>query len=396
MRIVSIMFAVAVLAVCGLRAHAQSAGPHVLYQVDRNLPPDVTDHIGQVLASVAEVVAVDAGAQPGDVAVASEMVDGPGGMPAVRLTYYDAVSAAAINKDTFPVGDGGAFDTKYDPTIVKHVRAALASVASNAGAAPSPVATGATPKGEAAPDEGTPDTSALVEEPGERPVAVLLGLGGGAGMHETTLPVAGGTQKVPMSAFPAYDIVLHVDGVSDGKLTPGFHAEYRSSVGYTLSETPVNGVKESTAARTHELRVEGVLNVNFGHSRRDVSLPISFGYQWTNLRTDAELADIHRFTLSGPHLALALRVPISDGAVVLTFGPDAGMILQVSDGLQRAGISPTGLSLGGEAQLLVRLGERFALRLLYREAHASVSSSKSSESLSDVQRFITAGVALTY
>lgn len=395
MRILSTMLAVAVLAVCGTRVHAQSAGPHVLYQVDRNLPPDVTNHIGQVLASVAEVVGVDAGARPGDVAVASEMVEGPGGMPAVRLTYYDAVSANAINNDTFPVGDGGVLDTRYDATIAQHVRSALASVAANAGVAPPGAGEGES--GGGPPPEGTPDASGLVEDTEERPVAVMLAVGAGPGMHETTLPVSGATEKVPMSAFPAYDIALHVDGVSpSGKLTPGVHAEYRSSVGYTLSETPVNGVKESTAARTHELRFEGVLNINFGHSRRDVSLPIKLGYQWTNLRTDAELADMHRFTLSGPHFALALRVPISDGAVVLTFGPDAGMILQVSDGLQRAGISPTGIAFGGEAEILVRLGERFALRLVYREAHSSVSSSKSSQSLSDVQRFITAGVALTY
>lgn len=394
MRILSTMLAVAVLAVCGTGAHAQSAGPHVLYQVDQNLPPDVTNHIGQVLASVAEVVGVDAGARPGDVAVASEMVEGPGGMPAVRLTYYDAVSASAINSDTFPVGDGGVLDTRYDAAIAGHVSSALASIAANAGIAP-PGAGAASGAG-MAPEGGTPDASGLVEDSTERPIAVMLAVGAGPGMHETTLPVAGATERVPMSAFPAYDIALQVDGVSDGKLTPGVHAEYRSSVGYTLSETPVNGVKESTAARTHELRFEGVLNINFGHSRRDVSLPISFGYLWTNLRTDAELADMHRFTLSGPHFALALRVPISDGAVVLTFGPDAGMILQVSDGLQRAGISATGVTFGGEAQLLVRLSEGLALRFDYREAHASVSSSKSSQSLSDVQRFITAGVALTY
>jgi hypothetical protein len=394
MRIVSTMFAVVLLVLSGASAHAQS-GAHVLYQIDPNLPPDTTDHIGAVLARVAQVVAVDTGAQPGDVAVASEAVEGPGGMPAVRITYYDAVSASAIDSDTFPIGDGGMLDARYDATIIGHVRSALASVASNRGAAPGvPIA--GMPGSPAAPDEGTPDASGLIEDGGERPVAVMLGIGAGAGMHETSVPVAGSVQHVPMSAFPSYDIALHVDGVSGGKLTPGVHAEYRSSIGYTLSETPVNGVKESTAARTHELRFEGVLNINFGHSRRDVSLPISFGYLWSNLRTDAELADVHRFTLSGPHFALALRVPVADGAVVLTLGPDAGMILQVSDGLQQEGVSPTGLSFGGEAQLLVRLSERFALRLLFREAHAKVSSSKSSQSLSDVQRFITAGVALTY
>jgi hypothetical protein len=393
MRLLSTMLAVALLAVCGLaRVHAQSAGPHLLYQIDPNLPPGVTDHVGEVLAGIAEVVGVDTGARAGDVAVASEMVPGPGGMPAVRLTYYDARSAAALAKDTFPVADGGMLDAKYDASIIKHVRSALATVAASGEA----VAHGAAMNTGGASQENTSEATDAAEASGERPIAVMLGVGAGPGMHETSLPVAAGVQHVPLSTFPAYDLALHVDGVSDGKVTPGVHAEYRSSVGYTLSETPVNGVKETTAARTHELRIEAVVNVNFGHSRRAVSLPISFGYLWTNLRTDAELAEVHRFTLSGPHFALALRVPIADGAVVLTFGPDAGMILQVSDGLQRAGIQPTGIAFGGQVQLLVRLNERFALRVLYREAHASVSSAKTSESMTDVQRFITVGAALIY
>jgi hypothetical protein len=136
-------------------------------------------------------------------------------------------------------------------------------------------------------------------------------------------------------------------------------------------------------------------SINFGHARTEPSLPLSLGYAFRNLRTDVELS-AYPYTLGGPHARVALRIPLAGGDVVAMLGPDVTWIVQVSEGLQAAGLSASGFAFGGEAQLAVQLGERIALRALYREAHAFVASGESPRSFRDVQRFVTAGVAVTY
>jgi hypothetical protein len=381
----------------GTAAARAQAAAHVLFQIDPNLAPALSEHVGQVLSNVGEVVPADIGAQAGDIAVAAQTAFSADGRLVLRLTYYDAVSAAALFGQDLQLANG-ELAARYDRDIIASAQRALAMVAPNgvgaapAPAVPAPSADDAAPPAGSAPTDGTDGG----DETLERPVAAALALGVGVGMHESSMPGVIASEHVPLSAFPAFDLALAVDGVSQaGAVTPGVRFAYRSSIGYTLSEAPPNGVAESSPARTHELLADVAININFGHSRRDVSLPILLGYAWSSLGVDAELTYVHRHTLSGPHVALGLRIPVADGAVVLAFGPDARFILRVSDGLRRAGVGGSGFSVGAEAQVFVRLSERFALRALFRETHASVSSANAG-SFSDVQRFITLGVAATY
>jgi hypothetical protein len=170
---------------------------------------------------------------------------------------------------------------------------------------------------------------------------------------------------------------------------------YRTSVGYTVTDSSPDRQKITTPARTHELLLDAVVNINFGDSRNDVSLPLSVGWAMNNTRTDVEIT-WPRYTLAGPHLRALLRVPMAHGAVVLTFGPDAEWIVQVGGSLQSVGLGATGSAIGGELELAVRLSEHFALRAFFREAHASVSSVRVERSFSDVQRFITLGLEATF
>jgi hypothetical protein len=192
-------------------------------------------------------------------------------------------------------------------------------------------------------------------------------------------------------------MMLRINGVSHhGALTPGFRVSYRTSIAYTMTETPpASAIKVTSPARTHELLADLVANINFGDSLTDLSLPLSAGVWLDSSRSDVELV-WPRYTLGGPHIRAELRIPIAKGDVVLTFGPDLGWAMTVSGSLQRDGIKPGGLVLGGEADLAIKLSERFALRLVAREAHTSLASSRVSGKFTDMQRFITLGVSLVY
>jgi hypothetical protein len=245
----------------------------------------------------------------------------------------------------------------------------------------------------AAPDAGVAEDASS----GERSISAVFGAGIGIGTYGSDMPRAVGSARVSQSAFPAFDVAFAVDGVTrDGGVTPGLRAAYASSVGYTLRYTDPAGVEIGSPARTHQLRVDAAVDVAFGDSRHDVSLPIELGYAWSNLRTDVELPYVDRHTLSGPHLGLRLRVPLAGGDVVLELGPDAWLVLQVSDRIRRAGLDAGGFAFGGEAHVLVRVAEHVALRALLRESHAGVPSAAFSRSFTEAQRFVTAGVAATY
>jgi hypothetical protein len=218
----------------------------------------------------------------------------------------------------------------------------------------------------------------------------------GPGMHQAALPTDVGTHSLPLSMFPALDLMLRVNGVSHhGAVTPGFRASYRTSIGYTLSETPPAGVQVKSPARTHELMLDVVANVNFGDSQTDLSLPLSVGAWFENSRSDVELV-WPRYTLGGPHVRAELRIPIAKGDVVLTFGPDLGWAMTVSGSLQRTGIKPGGMVLGGEADLSIKITSRFALRAMVREAHTALASGRVSGKFTDMQRFITLGLSAVY
>jgi hypothetical protein len=388
--VLTVILACAACAACP--ALAQAPG-RILLGGDPNVPPAAQQRLGEILGRLATVVPSSAPPQPGDVAVIAELTAGSSGAPLLHITYYDGVSAAPLLTDEMPL-DGGTIGPAYDSYLATRVQNAFAMVAQHGsgGAPPPPMAAPEM----SAPEAGAPAASEAPPSEEGRPVAVSLGVGIGAGMHQAAFPTDVGNHTLPLATFPALDLMLQVDGVSHaGNVTPGLRVSYRTSIGYTLRETPPAGVEVSSPARTHEFEIDAVANLNFGDSRTALSLPIAVGWALDNSRTDVELT-WPRYTLGGPRARVSLRIPISDGDVVLTLGPDVGGIVQVSGSLQRAGISATGMAFGGEAQLAVKVSERFALRALFREAHTVLSSARVAAKFSDVQRFMTVGAAIVY
>jgi hypothetical protein len=411
--------------------HAQAQPPaRLLFGGDPRVPPRAQQRLAQLFSQLGPVVATTTPPQPGDIAIIAGLVTALDGATLLRLTYYDGVSARALLGDELPLPRGD-LPREYESYILGRAQTALAMVAAQTPVAPfappmqiaprAPMATPAprtpvppprapspVPEQADRPEQPEPELEAQAEggtEEGEpspqapesgRPVVGGLALGAGPGMHQAQLPTDSGSHRLPLAAFPALDLLLRVDGVThDGNVTPGVRLSYRTSVGYTLTDSAPDSQKISTPARTHELLLDAVVNINLGDSRRDVSLPISLGWAMNNTRTDVEIS-WPRYTLAGPHLRALVRVPMARGAAVLTLGPDAEWIVQISSSLQSVGLGPTGYAIGAEAEFAVRLSDRFALRAFFREARASISSARVSGAFSDVQRFITFGLEATF
>jgi hypothetical protein len=386
----------------GLCSSTASAQGRILLGGDPRVPPVIQQQLAQIMSQLGPVAPTGTPPQPGDVAVIAEFGADAQGIPVLRVTCYDGVSAAPLVADQIPLDQSGipVSYASYIANRVQNARAMAAHAAPPQGVPQGPMPGAPSPQG--APPPMGPNAQPMAApaeagaEPEGRPIAADLGVGMGLGMHQAALPTDVGTHSLPLSMFPALDVMLRVNGVSrHGAVTPGFRASYRTSVGYTLSETPPAGVQVKSPARTHELMLDAVVNVNFGDSQTDLSLPLSIGAWIENSRSDVELV-WPRYTLGGPHARAELRIPLAKGDVVLTFGPDLGWAMQVSGSLQRAGIKPGGMVLGGEADLSIKLSARLALRAMAREAHTALASGRVSGKFTDMQRFITLGLSAGY
>jgi hypothetical protein len=368
--------AIAVVALTCIRAQpllAQSSG-RILLQVDPSLPPAVQERIPALYGELAPLLPPGTPPGPGDLAIVAQ--PSPAGM---NVSGYDAVSAAPIFADEVTLEDG-AIPSSYEDYLRERAQGALGSL-SGRGAAPGEI------------DEGTGEGASDVASD-EPTLAVTLGLGAGFGAYSNVVPTTRGPHEVAPSTFMAAALRLTVDARKGG-FAPGASVQYRTSIGHDLSDLPPGGPRVRSAARVHELIVDLVGNVHFGRDRSEVSLPIALGIATRNLRLDEPL-DTPGYTLTGLHAGFGFRIPFSDEMFVLALGPDLEWFLHVSDGLVARGFGWGGLAFGGFADLSLRLSERFALTASYRESHASVSGTATPQSFSDVQRFVTAGMAATY
>lgn len=339
----------------------------------------------------------------------------------LRVSHYAGATGALVLQDTLRL-DENQLDPTDDFYLRARARRAIEAARSatttpawgaNAGAAPqggdaSPGQAGASggvppayppiPGAAPAPDEGvgtTDDTG-----PGARrgegeapPLRVGLCVGFGVAMHATELPSAAGTQRVEEALVPGLDLGLQGEAAAT-TLRPGLRLDYRTSVGYTQTETPPGGVERSSPARKHELLLDATLRAGGGEHDDAVSFPIAFGFALRDLRAEVEM-NIPRYTLAGPHARVLVRVPIADGALVVELGPELQWLLAVSKSLEKRGIARSGAALGVEASLGVPIANGWSARLLYRESHAFLDTAFDPSFL-DTQRFVTLGVGASY
>ena len=126
-----------------------------------------------------------------------------------------------------------------------------------------------------------------------------------------------------------------------------------------------------------------------------VSVLLHVGWYFRGLRPIAQLA-LPEVSWHAAVFRPELHMPLADGVVTLRLAPELLIITGLYTTLpDESGLAHTGMGYGGEASIDVRLAAPIALRLEYRESHATFRTAWA-QSLSDVERFGALRVVLTY
>jgi hypothetical protein len=223
-----------------------------------------------------------------------------------------------------------------------------------------------------------------------------VSLGFGFGQRSVAMPERAGLYKLTGSPFPAIEIGVDADAPLSERIFLGLHIDYQTSVGATVSQNLVGAADtKTTALRSHRLGFGLEPRYRFTDSPDGVSLGVLLGWGFRGFRPVVDI-DIPPYTLNGPVLRPELRIPIGAGWVVVRLAPELFVITGISPELrQLAAISGTGVALGIEASIDIRLIERLHAVLAFRESHATASSGWT-EKFTDNERFASVSLSLRY
>jgi hypothetical protein len=223
-----------------------------------------------------------------------------------------------------------------------------------------------------------------------------VSLGFGFGQRSVAMPVRAGLYELTGSPFPAIEIGVDADAPLSERFFLGLHFDYQTSVGSTVSQNLVGEADtKTTALRSHRLGFGLEPRYRFSDSPDGVSLGVLLGWGFRGFRPVVDI-DIPPYTLNGPVLRPELRIPIGAGWVVLRLAPELFVITGISPELrQLAAVGGTGVALGIEASIDVRMIERLHAVVAFRESHATASSSWGGE-FTDNERFGTVSMSLRY
>lgn len=116
------------------------------------------------------------------------------------------------------------------------------------------------------------------------------------------------------------------------------------------------------------------------------SLALFVGYGVRAFGT-TEVLRVPRFTLHGPVLRLELVLPLAS-RLRLRLAPEAQLIVSMTRALRDLALLPaSALSIGGEADLQVRVSPSWAVQVSYREAHVRTTGIEG-KSFADAERYV--------
>jgi hypothetical protein len=117
-----------------------------------------------------------------------------------------------------------------------------------------------------------------------------------------------------------------------------------------------------------------------------VKLELELGWGFRMLSSELPLS-MPNYTLSGPYARVGLFFPIgTDSPLSIGIVPELGHVSSVSDELTDQALVSDGVLAGAEAQIRFTLIPELDIELVYREAHAFVSSERETN-MNDVERF---------
>lgn len=327
----------------------------------------------------------------------------------LALTYRDGASGEVLRKDSVPERHRGAAGARFASKVSASVRKAVRSVAAGGGVAaaePEPVQDvqddsellpGGVERAEDA-DAAEPEPDAEVEEDEAQPTSsgrfvFELSAGLGGAMRQVTLPTRLGVHDLDTGMFPGVALGLGMTAPVGERFLVRASADYRTSLGLQGKEMQ-RATEMSTPLRSHSVGFGVAPGFRFG-AAESVSVLLHVGWYFRGLRPIAQLA-LPEVSWHGAVFRPEVYIPLVDGVVTLRLAPElviiAGLYTTLPD---ESGLAHTGMGYGGEASLDVRIAAPVALRLDYRESHA-VFRTAWAQNLSDIERFVTLRVVLTY
>jgi hypothetical protein len=250
--------------------------------------------------------------------------------------------------------------------------------------------------GEFEPSEAAESGTAPAAQEAPDGLTAAIGFGIGFGQRSVVVPAGDGTHNLDAGPFPALQVRIDAGGPVVGQFFLGLHFDYQTSVGLHEYQTTTDAASaKGTPLRSHHIGFGLEPRLRFTDSRDAVSLGFLLGWAFRGLRPVVDL-DLPPYTLYGPLLRPELRIPIAHGLVVLRLAPELFFITGITAELQHmAALSGTGIALGGELSIDIRLVDRVYMMLTFRESHAKTGSSWSGN-FTDNERFATVGAVLRY
>ena len=194
--------------------------------------------------------------------------------------------------------------------------------------------------------------------------------GAGLGMRDVTWPAAGERRSVETGAFPALELGASFLLAFGESVWFGPVLAYQTSLAHEVEETHLAGESDTLRIRSH--RFDAVLAASFQLGGGGFRLTPSLGIGVQNLRPEVHHLLTPSYTLAGPLVRIALRIPFGD-SVALRLAPEA-QYLFTDDSLRELGVEASGVSVGGEIAFEIALAQSFSLELTARDAYAWLPS----------------------
>jgi hypothetical protein len=220
-----------------------------------------------------------------------------------------------------------------------------------------------------------------------------LGVAGGFGQRDITVPTRAGDRLLESALFPALGVSLDGGGPFGAYGLFGIRFHYQTSVGLQATEQPAAGSGRETSLRSHHVEAGITPGLRFADSAESVVLRLFAGWGFRGLRAVTNVA-VPQYLLHGLVLRPELLLPFSKGTAEVRLGPELQLISGVSSELRQLATSAAnGFAWGAEIELSIKLTQALRLYIDYRESHVRVDSAWG-QAFKDTERFATAGLEL--
>ena len=206
-------------------------------------------------------------------------------------------------------------------------------------------------------------------------------------MRDAEWPVSGGSRTLSTGMFAALTLGVDLLLASSESVWWAIGAVYRSSLGAQVQEEDSSAPQRQLDIRAHSFEAHLAPTFRLGDGWE---LALNLGYSARNLRPNVHHLQTLSYSLAGPVVRPALRLPLGD-AVALYVAPEFQLFLAVGEALARQGTQETGIGLGGELWIAVAVTQGIQLRAGYRVALASVAGT-GDVGASDTEQFVTAAL----